>query len=123
MENFHERLAYVQQKFNLTEKNLTDFTGYSQSAVNRIRKGDQEPPLKFVINLCDSVPSISLDWLLMNKGIPFPSDEERTLGVMIKHTNPHVMLWWLRMELERVEKIKEVILEMIEHTKKAEAIN
>ncbi|MEM9932279.1 MAG: hypothetical protein AAF824_01650 [Bacteroidota bacterium] len=122
MEKFHERLAYVKEKFNLSESDIIKFTEYSQSAVNRIRKGQQEPPLNFIINLCDSIPSISIDWLLMNKGIPFPSDEERTLGVMVKHTNPHVMLWWLRMELERVEKIREVIIEAIEHMKKAEAL-
>lgn len=64
----------------MTQKQFASFTGISEASLSGVLHGKTKPTLNMVMAIKNSLPKISLDWLIDGTGSMYASKDENTQG-------------------------------------------
>lgn len=63
-----QRVNIIIDKYNITQKQISDTLGLSQSTISQYLRGKIILPLNLIVHLLKTYPQISTDWLLFGEG-------------------------------------------------------
>ena len=63
-----DRIKLIMESQHMTQQTFSQFIGISSAALSNIFNGRTKPTLNTVEAICQKIPGISLEWLMMGKG-------------------------------------------------------
>lgn len=73
---YNERIQWIRDCKNITQKEIADFLGIKQQQYARYEKGINEMPVKYLPKICAYL-NISADYILnLPKDLPYPKTKE-----------------------------------------------
>lgn len=70
--DFSKRLEMVLDHYGISASELAEKIDFNRSTISHLLAGRNKPSLDFVMKLLQNFPEVSIDWLVLGKGV-FPS--------------------------------------------------
>lgn len=94
MESIAERMKYLRNSFNLSQKEFSKIIGLGQSRLSEIESGKNKPSFDTLVAISENF-SISMDWLISGTG-----------SIMEKHDNPQNETTYSYDEVKLIESFR-----------------
>lgn len=94
MESIAERMKYLRNSFNLSQKEFSKIIGLGQSRLSEIESGKNKPSFDTLVAIAENF-SISMDWLISGTG-----------SIMEKHDNPQNETTYSYDEVKLIESFR-----------------
>lgn len=121
MDSLGNRIKYLREKWNISQKDFAKKIGVSNTVLSRYESGDRKPDYDILQTIADYF-EVSTDYLLGRTNAPEPStktpDDETEFQAFIN--DPDLQVWYKELPKSDEEELRKLrtIWEMIKNEKK-----